>query len=154
MKACIAAGTLALAALGIGAAPATLPHSSVVVDTAGGPVKLDVEVAADNDSRLRGLMYRRHLDANAGMLFDFHDDQFRDFWMKNTYIPLDMIFIRADGTVSSIAPNAAPLSERVISSQEPVRAVLEVNGGRAAALGIRPGERVHNAVFANAVAAQ
>jgi hypothetical protein len=74
--------------------------------------------------------------------------------MKNTYLPLDMIFIRGDGTVSSVAPNATPLSERVISSQEPVRAVLELNAGRAAALDIRPGERVHNAMFANALAGQ
>jgi uncharacterized membrane protein (UPF0127 family) len=65
-----------------------------------------------------------------------------------------MIFIRADGTVSSVAPNATPLSERVISSQEPVRAVLELNAGRAAALGIGPGERVHNAAFTNAAVGQ
>jgi uncharacterized membrane protein (UPF0127 family) len=149
MKLWMTAAALALAMFGIGAAPITLPHSIVVVDTPRGPVKLDVEVAADDASRLRGLMYRKSLDANAGMLFDFYDDRFRDFWMKNTYLPLDMIFIRADGMVSSIAANATPLSERVISSQEPVRAVLELNAGRAAALDIRPGERVHNAAFAN-----
>lgn len=154
MKLWMTAAALGLAVSGIGAAPPPLPHSTVVVDTPRGPVKLDVEVAADDISRLRGLMYRKSLDANAGMLFDFHDDRFRDFWMKNTYLPLDMIFIRADGTVSSVAPNATPLSERVISSLEPVRAVLELNAGRAASLDIRPGERVHNAVFANASAAQ
>jgi uncharacterized protein len=154
MKFCRTVAALAFAALGIGAAPLPLIHSTVLVDTPHGPVKLDVEVAADNETRLHGLMYRKYLDPNAGMLFDFHDDKFRDFWMKNTYIPLDMIFIRADGTVSSVAPNTTPLSERVISSLEPVRAVLEVNAGRAAALGIGPGERVHNAVFTNAAAGQ
>ncbi len=154
MKPWTAAAALALAMFGIGAAPPPLPHSTVVVDTPRGPVKLAVEVAADDTSRLRGLMYRKSLDANSGMLFDFYDNQFRDFWMKNTYLPLDMIFIRADGTVSSVAPNAVPLSERIISSQEPVRAVLELNAGRAAALDIRPGERVHNAAFANALAGQ
>jgi uncharacterized membrane protein (UPF0127 family) len=154
MKLWMIAAALVLAAYGIAAAPAPLPRSTVIVDTPRGPVKLAVEVAADDTSRLRGLMYRKSLDANSGMLFDFYDNQFRDFWMKNTYLPLDMIFIRGDGTVSSVAPNATPLSERIISSQEPVRAVLELNAGRAAALDIRPGERVHNAVFANALAGQ
>jgi hypothetical protein len=154
MKLWMTAAALAFAALGMGAAPLQLPHSTVLVDTPHGPVKLDVEVAADNETRLHGLMYRKYLDPNAGMLFDFHDDGFRDFWMKNTYLPLDMIFIRADGTVSSVVANATPLSERVISSQEPVRVVLEVNAGRAAALGIGPGEQVHNAVFTGARAGQ
>jgi uncharacterized membrane protein (UPF0127 family) len=141
------------AAAAIGAAPA-LPHSTLVVDTPRGPVRLTVELARDETSRMRGLMYRTHLDANAGMLFEFENDAFRTFWMKNTALPLDMVFIRADGTISSIAANATPMSEKVISSQEPVRAVLEINGGRAAALNIRPGEIVYNAVFANKSAAQ
>jgi uncharacterized membrane protein (UPF0127 family) len=98
-------------------------------------------------------MFRKHLDPNSGMLFDFHDDHFRSFWMKNTYLPLDMLFIRADGTISSIAAQTTPLSEAVINSREPVRAVLEINGGRSAALGIRPGEKVHSPVFAIGAAA-
>ncbi|MFL6688848.1 MAG: DUF192 domain-containing protein [Alphaproteobacteria bacterium] len=141
------------AAVGMGAA-AALPHSTLVVDTPRGPVRLMVELARDEASRMRGLMYRTHLDANAGMLFDFQNDDIRTFWMKNTMVPLDMLFIRADGTISSIAANATPMSEKVISSQERVRAVLEINGGRAAALDIRPGEIVHNPVFANKSAAQ
>ena len=99
-------------------------------------------------------MYRTQLPADAGMLFDFHDDHFRAFWMKNTPLPLDMLFIRADGTISSILPNAKPLSEEPITSREPVRAVLEINGGRAAALDIQPGEKVHNAAFGNALPGQ
>jgi uncharacterized membrane protein (UPF0127 family) len=144
---------LLTAAAGIAATPA-LPRSTLVVDTPRGPVRLTVELARDETSRMRGLMYRTHLDANAGMLFDFQNDAFRTFWMKNTRVPLDMVFIRADGTISSIAANATPMSEKVISSQEPVRAVLEINGGRAAALNIRPGEIVHNPVFANKPPAQ
>lgn len=98
-------------------------------------------------------MYRNRLAADAGMLFDFHNDDFRAFWMKNTPLPLDMVFIRADGTISSISSNAKPMSEEPITSHEPVRAVLEINGGRAAALDIQPGERVHNAAFGNALTA-
>ena len=69
--------------------------------------------------------------------------------MKNTILPLDMIFIRSDGTISSIAPNATPYSTASIPSTEPVRAVLEINAGRAAALGIEPGDKVHGAIFRN-----
>ena len=145
-------GSLAAACLGtvlLGAAPAILPlpHSTVLIDSTRGPVRFDVEIAGDDSSRARGLMFRNRLDPNAGMLFDFHDDHFRSFWMKNTYLPLDMLFIRADGSISSIAANTVPMSEAVINSSEPVRAVLEINGGRAAALGIRPGERIHGTIF-------
>jgi uncharacterized membrane protein (UPF0127 family) len=140
------------------AAPAfaatSLPQSLVVIETPKGAVRFHVEVAANDATRLRGLMYRTQLAADAGMLFDFHNDQFRDFWMKNTVLPLDMVFIRADGTISSIAPNTTPYSEKVVSSQEPVRAVLEINAGRAAALDIQPGEKVHNAIFANSLPGQ
>jgi uncharacterized membrane protein (UPF0127 family) len=128
-------------------AVSALSHSSIVIDTPRGQVRFHVEVAADTQSQMRGLMYRTRLPADAGMLFDFHDDDFRAFWMKNTPLPLDMLFIRADGTISSIEPNTTPMSEAPITSRERVRAVLEINGGRAAALDIRPGEKVHNAAF-------
>lgn len=111
-------------------------------------------MASDNATRLRGLMYRKHLDADSGMLFDFQNDDFRSFWMKNTILPLDMLFIRADGTISSIVANTTPYSEKIISSEEPVRAVLEINAGRAAELGIKPGETIHSTLFANAVQGQ
>jgi uncharacterized membrane protein (UPF0127 family) len=81
------------------------------------------------------------------MLFDFHKEQPTSFWMKNTYIPLDMIFIRADGRILSIAENRVPLSEALVSSNGPVRAVLEVIGGTAKKLGIAPGDRVGHAIF-------
>jgi uncharacterized membrane protein (UPF0127 family) len=92
-------------------------------------------------------MYRKQMPPNEGMLFDFHQPQMMSFWMKNTLIPLDILFIRADGTVSSIAADAKPLSLKSIKSTEPVQAVLEINGGRAAALQIREGARVHSAIF-------
>jgi hypothetical protein len=127
-----------------------LPVTTLVIDAAHGPVKFQAELAADPASQEKGLMFRKSLAPDAGMLFDFHTADFQTFWMKNTVIPLDMIFIRADGTISSIAPNATPYSETPIPSYEPVRAVLEINGGRAAQLGIEPGEHVHNAIFSNA----
>ncbi len=127
-----------------------LPTSTVVIDTDHGAQTFHVEVAADEASEERGLMFRKQMVANAGMLFDFHSPQWETFWMKNTILSLDMIFIRGDGIISSIAPNAVPYSTTPVPSTEPVRAVLEINGGRAAALGIQPGQTVHNAIFGNA----
>jgi uncharacterized membrane protein (UPF0127 family) len=111
-----------------------------------------VELATNDAERARGLMFRKELPEGTGMLFRFDRDELVSMWMKNTVIPLDMIFIRGDGTISSIAPNATPQSETPIPSYEPVRAVLEINGGRAAQLGIIPGEHVHNAIFGNVAA--
>jgi uncharacterized membrane protein (UPF0127 family) len=128
-----------------------LPHTVLVIDTAAGQVKFDVEVAGDWRSQEYGLMNRKYLAKNAGMIFDFHIPAMTSFWMKNTLIPLDMIFIRQDGTISSVAPDAVPMSLSSIPSTEPVRAVLEINGGEAAKLGIYPGQKVHNAIFGDAV---
>ena len=129
-----------------------LPVIAVVIDAERGPVKIQAEVAADPASQEKGLMFRKSMAPDAGMLFDFHTPDFQTFWMKNTVLPLDMIFIRADGVISSIAPNAVPYSETPIPSYEPVRAVLEINGGRAAQLGILPGDHVHAAIFGNVAA--
>ena len=125
------------------------PATSVVIDTPNGPVKFTVEIAADKPSREKGLMFRTKLAPDAGMLFDFREEGLQVFWMKNTPLPLDMLFIRADGTISSIAEDTVPYSEEPIPSSEPVRAVLEINGGRARALGIEPGEKVHAEIFQN-----
>ncbi|HSM96668.1 MAG TPA: DUF192 domain-containing protein [Rhizomicrobium sp.] len=127
-----------------------LPHTVLVIDTTAGQAKFDVEVAGDWRSQEYGLMNRKSLPRNAGMIFDFHIPAMTSFWMKNTLIPLDMIFIRQDGTISSIAPDAVPMSLTSIPSAEPVRAVLEINGGEAAKLGIYPGQKVHNAIFGDA----
>lgn len=124
-----------------------LPVSALSVETPHGIAHFRVEIAADAASRDKGLMFRKHLAKNAGMLFDFHQDLFVAFWMKNTPLPLDMIFIRRDGTISSVEPNAVPYSTNEIKSTEPIRAVLEINGGRAGVLGVVPGEKVHNPMF-------
>ena len=81
------------------------------------------------------------------MLFDFHSPVLISLWMKNTILPLDMLFIRSDGTISSIAPDTVPYSTDSVPASEPVLAVLEINAGRARALGILPGEKVHGAIF-------
>jgi uncharacterized membrane protein (UPF0127 family) len=126
-----------------------LPVIKVVIDTQKGQVTFNVEVAADGASQEKGLMYRTTLAPDAGMLFDFHRPNLVVFWMKNTPLSLDMVFIRADGTVSTIAADTVPYSEEKIPASEPVRAVLEINGGRAMALGIQPGDKVHAEIFGN-----
>ena len=126
---------------------AALPVEQIRIDTANGSKSFTVEIAADVASQERGLMFRRDMAPDAGMLFDFHDEARVSFWMKNTPLPLDMLFIRADGTVASVEPNAIPYSTDSIPSAEPVRAVLEINGGRAHDLGIKPGDKVRSAIF-------
>lgn len=146
------AAVLALAVLS-GCSPGQekshLPTAHIVIDTHKGPVSFDVEMANDPESQKHGLMYRTELAPNAGMLFDFHNEGYRAFWMKNTPLSLDMIFIRGDGTISTISESAIPYSEETIPSSEPVRAVLEINGGRSQDLGIEPGDKVHAAIFGN-----
>jgi uncharacterized protein len=106
-----------------------------------------VELATDDAERSRGLMFRKELPEGRGMLFDFEHDQPVSFWMHNTYISLDMIFISGDGRIIRIAEKAEPLSDRLIPSGSPVRAVLEVIGGTAHKLGIAPGDRVESSIF-------
>ena len=92
-------------------------------------------------------MYRRKLAPDAGMLFDYKTPQRVSMWMKNTFIPLDMIFIAADGRIVNIAERTVPQSKTVISSQGKIRGVLEINGGTVARLGIKPGDRVRHPIF-------
>jgi uncharacterized protein len=106
-----------------------------------------VEMATTEAEREKGLMYRKELPEARGMLFDFQTDQNVSFWMKNTYIPLDMIFIRGDGHILRIAENTEPLSTSLVPSGGPVRAVLEVIGGTAAKLGIAAGDTVAHPIF-------
>ncbi|MBT8077377.1 MAG: DUF192 domain-containing protein [Gammaproteobacteria bacterium] len=103
----------------------------------------DVYVAASIRQQRRGLMYVRELPPGSGMLFVYDRPGTRSMWMKNTYIPLDMLFIRGDGTVESVVERTKPLSLTSISSGEPVVYVLELNGGTAAELGIGTRSRVH-----------
>lgn len=126
----------------------TPPSNRLDIVTADGAHHpFHVEVATRPADRERGLMYRQSLAADAGMLFDFHQDELVSMWMKNTFIPLDMLFIAADGTVVGIAADAVPQSLDTISSGRPVRAVLEIKGGEAARQGITPGAHVVHPLF-------
>ena len=130
--------------------PIGLPMETIVIDTDHGAQTFQVEIAADDASREKGLMFRKTMEPDHGMLFDFKITEGVVFWMKNTILPLDMIFIREDGTISSVAADATPYSTQEIPSAEPVRAVLELNAGRAAMLDIAPGDVVHAKAFGNA----
>jgi uncharacterized membrane protein (UPF0127 family) len=116
--------------------------------TASGVHVLDVEIATTPEKQALGLMFRTTLPETKGMLFPHEAPREVTMWMRNTYIPLDMVFIRADGTVHRIEKRTEPLSERVISSQGPVAAVLEIAGGTADKLGIKPGDKVRHPYFA------
>jgi len=106
-----------------------------------------VELAVTDEQRARGLMFRRSLPEGQGMLFKFEPDQVIQMWMHNTYISLDMIFIRSDGRVLRIAESTKPESDSIISSGAPARGVLEVIAGTARKLGIAPGDRVAHPWF-------
>lgn len=117
-------------------------REALLVTTDAGDKQFQVERADDPQERARGLMFRREMADEHGMLFDFGAEQPASFWMANTYIPLDMIFIKADGTIESIAERTTPLSQRSVTSKGPVRYVLEINGGLSDELGIEPGDKV------------
>jgi len=115
--------------------------------TKNGVQVFSVEMATTEEEKQTGLMYRKELADGKGMLFDFNPEQEVSMWMKNTYVSLDMIFIRADGRILRIAENTEPMSTKIISSRGPARAVLEVVAGTAQKYGIRPGDRVGHPLF-------
>lgn len=117
------------------------------IDSANGERTFMVEVVREEKDRNRGLMFRQSLAEDRGMLFDYDPPQAIDFWMKNTYISLDIIFVDAAGRIITIAQNTTPLSLDHIPSGGPARGVLEIKGGLSAKLGIRAGDRVHHALF-------
>jgi len=119
-----------------------LETGTLEIATKSGVRMFSVELAVSNEEREKGLMYRKQVPDGYGMLFDFKQEQPVSMWMKNTYVSLDMIFIRDDGRIARIAENTEVLSERIIPSGAPVRAVLEVVAGTAKKLGIATGDRV------------
>jgi uncharacterized protein len=117
------------------------------IATKSGVHVFSVEMATSEEEKTTGLMYRKELPDGKGMLFDFSPEQQVSMWMKNTYISLDMIFIRADGRILRIAENTQPLSTKIISSGGPAKGVLEVIAGTAQKYGIQPGDRVAHPLF-------
>jgi len=132
--------------LAVGAARA-IEQQVVEIATRTGVHVFSIELATTEEERARGLMYRQQLPEEHGMLFDFEREEPVAMWMHDTYIPLDMIFIRGDGRILRIAERTQPLSDRIIPSGGPVRAVLEVAGGTAKRLGIAPGDRIGHPIF-------
>jgi uncharacterized protein len=117
------------------------------IATSTGPHSFSVEVMRTDEQRARGLMNRRFMAQDRGMLFDFKREEPVAMWMKNTYLSLDMVFIDKSGKVVNIAENTEPLSERIIPSAGPVLAVLELNAGTARRIGLKPGDRLRHSLF-------
>jgi hypothetical protein len=115
--------------------------------TANATHAIDIEIADTPAEKAQGLMFRTRLDDKNGMLFFYEAPQEITMWMRNTYIPLDMVFIRADGTVHRIESRTEPLSEDIIASRGNVTACLELAGGAAERLGLKPGDRVEHRFF-------
>jgi len=146
--------TVALALILVAAAtraqPQAFERDHLAIETAAGAQQFAVELALTSEQRMQGLMYRQRLPADAGMLFLYPAARPVSMWMKNTLIPLDMLFIGDDGRILQIAERAIPGSTATISSLQPARAVLELNGGTAARLKIRVGDRVLYRTFGTA----
>ncbi len=125
-----------------GLSPAGLEQAPVTIRSGQREHRFTAEIASSPQEQAQGLMHRQSLAPDRGMLFPYEAPQPASFWMKNTLIPLDIIFIRADGTIARLAAQTVPLSLEIVPSLEPVSAVLEIAGGRAAELGIKEGDRV------------
>jgi uncharacterized membrane protein (UPF0127 family) len=121
--------------------------SELTIESGGKRHRFTVEFADNDERRTLGLMHRRQMAADAGMLFDFKRDSPVAMWMRNTLIPLDMLFVDREGIVRHIHERAVPMSEAIISSEENVRAELELNGGTVARLGLKKGDRLVHAMF-------
>ena len=142
-----ALGLVLLAGAGNSSVRAEGALETIEITTARGVQPLSVEVMRTPEEQERGLMFRRFMPADRGMLFDFHAEAPVMMWMKNTYISLDMVFTDKSGQVTWVVENAEPMSEDIIPSNGPVYAVLEINGGAAARLGIKRGDKVKASIF-------
>jgi uncharacterized membrane protein (UPF0127 family) len=127
--------------------PVTFEKDSLVIETAAGRHRFSIELALTDDQMAQGLMFRRQMAPDAGMLFVYERPQTAAFWMRNTFIPLDMLFIGADGRIVNIAERTVPQTDTPVPSNGPVKAVLELNGGTCQRLGIKAGDRVRYKIF-------
>ncbi len=126
------------------------PIEPISIVTEQSATILIAEIADNEESRSRGLMFRHVMPPNRAMLFDFVKPRPAAMWMKNTYISLDMLFVREDGTIAAIAENTEPLSLQTISVDEPVRGVVELAAGTAKRLGIQRNDKVYHRIFKTA----
>lgn len=116
----------------------------LVVHTEKGEFAFNIELVDTPEGRAKGLMFRQSLAPDAGMLFDFKEMRETAFWMRNTFIPLDMIFIDAAGVVKTVHVNAKPQDPTSIPSEVPVQFVLEIRGGRSVEIGLKPGDTIEH----------
>ena len=145
VKSASAAVRLAVLLLVMGTIASCSGGERAVLHTEKGDFAFNIEIADTAASREKGLMFRTSLAPDAGMLFDYHREQQAAFWMQNTLIPLDMIFVGADGIVRTIHVNARPLDTTSIPSVVPIRFVLEIAGGRSVEIGLKVGDRMEQA---------
>ena len=138
----------AVLTLHAGNASEPLREEKLTIASGGKTYQISVEVAETERQKAIGLMFRKFLSPDKGMLFPYPQPQELTMWMRNTYIPLDMLFIKADGTIHRIAQNTEPFSEEVVASKGDVTAVLELAGGVTKSLGIKPGDKVVHRHFA------
>ncbi len=124
-------------------------NSLTIITKDGAKHKFSIEIADTEEKRTKGLMFVQELAPNAGMLFDFQEERQVAFWMRNTFIPLDMLFIAADGEIKNIHVNAIPQDPTAIPSDGPVRFVLEIVGGRSVELGISKGDKLEYKLVEN-----
>ena len=138
-----------LSRFSVGADLQKFATSELTIISATGPHRFKVELAETPAQMTQGLMFRTSLAPDAGMLFDYKQPTAATMWMRNTLIPLDMLFVDAQGRIVNIHQRAVPQSLDVIAAAAPVRAVIELNGGTASRLGIAPGDRVVHPIFGN-----
>jgi uncharacterized protein len=139
-----------LSVFSVGAEIQRFATSELSIVSSTGRHQFKVEVAETQAQMMQGLMFRRSLAPDAGMLFDYKQPTMATMWMRNTLIPLDMLFVDVQGRIVSIHQRAVPQSDDVIAAAAPVRAVIELNGGTAARLGIEPGDQVVHPIFGGA----
>lgn len=144
------AGLLLLGSVDVASAQAVarIEPLSIVTDTTA--TLFSAEIADNDELRERGLMFRHVLPQNQAMLFDFGKPRPAAMWMKNTYISLDMLFVRADGTIAALAENTEPFSAQIISVEEPVKGVVELPSGTVKRLGIKRDDKVYHEIFKTA----
>ncbi len=150
LLAALAPALTSLSQFSVAAELQQFPTSELTIVSASGRHWFKVEIAQTPEQMTQGLMFRRSLAPDAGMLFDYKQPTAATMWMRNTLIPLDMLFVDTEGRIVNIHQRAVPQSLDVIAAAAPVRAVIELNGGTAARLGIEPGDQVVHPLFGNA----